>query len=96
MVDAVIMFIIFSPALAFFAGRTFIKYKALQLHAGAVSPQVMRRIDALERDNDELRRRVETLETIATGLDAPRGADAAFRLKMLEQQMQQTALQRLR
>jgi len=98
------MLIIFSPALAFFGGRTFVKYKELQLKAGALSTDAMRRVALLERDNDDLRRRVETLETIATmspplspsssnasQLRGERSAavDNAVRLKLLEQQVRE-------
>ena len=99
------MLIIFSPALAFFGGRTFLKYKELQLKHGALSHESARRFVVVERENEELRRRIETLETIATGMtpssstsvasqllnDRTGAIDGALRLKLLEQQVRDEA-----
>ena len=88
------MLIIFSPAIAFFAGRTFIRYHELRLKAGdsGAPRQLVARLDALEAENRDLKQRVETLETIATGGD-PRttGLEGAQKLKELEEQVRAEA-----
>ncbi len=84
--DVVIVLIVFSSPLSFILGRTFLKYKALQLEAGKhFDPNAELRLMKLEKENESLRARVETLETIATGED-PRmaGLQAAHKLKELE------------
>jgi hypothetical protein len=97
--EALIMLIIFSPALAFFAGRTFLKYQELRLKAGApdssTTRQLAARLEAVEAENHELKQRVETLETIATGGD-PRttGLEGAQKLKELEEQVRAEAKRR--
>ena len=80
--EALVILIIFSPALAFFAGRTFLKYQEIKHRSGgALDVGATKRLDALEAENRELRERVETLETIAT---TSVGLDGAAKLKELE------------
>lgn len=81
------MLIIFSPALAFFGGRTFLKYQEIKHRSGgALDNNATKRLDALEAENAELRTRVETLETIATTV----GIDGAAKLKELEEEAKRT------
>jgi hypothetical protein len=69
--DAVILLVVFSVPLAAILGRTFIKYKTLELERGKADggSETARRLAALEKANAELRERVETLETIAIDSD---------------------------
>ncbi|OGQ20094.1 MAG: hypothetical protein A2138_24115 [Deltaproteobacteria bacterium RBG_16_71_12] len=54
-----------------------------------LAPALEQRLALLEKHNAELRERVETLETIATGMDARQlGAEGALELKELEQRLQ--------
>jgi hypothetical protein len=78
--EVMIMLIIFSPALAFFGGRTFLKYQEMKHRSGGAVDT--KRLDALEAENRDLRQRVETLETIATTV----GIDGAAKLKELEEE----------
>jgi hypothetical protein len=94
-VEAIVLFVLVSPALAFFAGRTFLKYQELRLKNGGLGDSGERRLARLEAENRELRTRVETLETIATGGD-PRsaviaGAEAARKLRELEEEVRADA-----
>lgn len=86
MQDFFSLLVVFSVPLSIILGRTFIKYKALQLEAGKqMHPEVELRMLKLERENASLQARVETLETIATGGDArAAGVESAHKLKELE------------
>lgn len=82
MTEVLVMLIIFSPALAFFGGRTFLKYQEIKHRAGGtLDSSTMKRLEALEAENADLKQRVETLETIAT---TTVGIDGAAKLKELE------------
>lgn len=84
------MLIIFSPALAFFAGRTFLKYQELRLQSrqlgdGREGSATLQRLEALEAENRDLKARIETLETIATSAGV--GLEGAQKLRELEAQI---------
>jgi hypothetical protein len=81
--EALIMLIIFSPALAFFGGRTFLKYQEIKHRSGggSLDENTTKRLEALEAENADLKERVETLETIAT---TSVGLEGAAKLKELE------------
>jgi hypothetical protein len=81
--EVLVMLIIFSPALAFFGGRTFLKYQEIKHRSGgALDSSTTKRLEALEAENADLKQRVETLETIATTV----GIDGAAKLKELEEE----------
>ena len=93
MADVLVVLIVFSVPLSAIVGNLFLKYKKLELEKGGGRVDDARLLK-LERDNAELRGRVETLETIATGMSTgqdPRvaGIDASLKLRELEQQMAQ-------
>jgi hypothetical protein len=85
-VDAVLVILaVFSVPLVGIISSSWLKYKKMQLDAGAASPETARKLRLLEQQNDELRQRVETLETIATGMGATgMSLEGAQKLKELE------------
>ena len=74
-----IVLAVFSVPLAAIASSTWLRHKKMQLEAGGMTPQLQQRLLMIENENRELKSRVETLETIATGLegaDGPKQLDA--------------------
>jgi len=70
MVDLIAVVLIFGTPLAAIGAFTALRLKRMQLEGGAkATPELERRLLALEGENRELRGRVETLETIATSGD---------------------------
>jgi hypothetical protein len=71
MTAVLILLAIFSVPLGGILARTVLKWRRMELESGrAGNPQLEARLTVLERENRELRSRMETLETIA--IDAPR------------------------
>lgn len=88
MTAAIIILTVFSVPLTAILSSAWLKAKKLEAERNP-SPALEGRLALLEKHNAELRERVETLETIATGMDARQlGAEGAMELKELEQRLQ--------
>ncbi|MBI1949182.1 MAG: hypothetical protein HYS27_26075 [Deltaproteobacteria bacterium] len=88
MTAAIIILAVFSVPLTAIVSSAWLKAKRLDAERKP-APEVEKRLALLEAKNAELRERVETLETIATGMDARQlGAEGAQELKELEQRLQ--------
>lgn len=88
MTAAIIILAVFSVPLTAILSSAWLKAKKLEAER-TLSPALEQRLASLEKQNADLRERVETLETIATGMDARHlGAEGAQELKELEQRLQ--------
>lgn len=87
MTAAIIILAVFSVPLTAIVSSAWLKAKRLDAER-KLAPELERRLALLETHNAELRERVETLETIATGMDARQlGAEGAQELNELEQRL---------
>lgn len=89
--EVLIMAIIFSVPLTAILGRVYLKAKAIDAQRGA-GADAERRLLALERENAELKARVETLETIATS--EPARLPAQSEVKALQEALARSEAQR--
>lgn len=88
MTAAIVILAVFSVPLTAIISSAWLKAKKLDAERN-LAPALEQRLALLEKQNGELRERVETLETIATGMDARHlGAEGAQELKELEQRLQ--------
>ena len=88
MTAAIIILAVFSVPLTAIVSSAWLKAKKVDAERN-LAPALEQRLALLEKHNAELRERVETLETIATGMDARQlGAEGALELKELEQRLQ--------